>query len=118
MARVRMFHFSAAKPEKLTEFYAEVFGWDFSRMDAPNPTWYASAGPPNEPGIDGMLHTRERDNAVVNTIEVLDIESIIQSVESHGGKIIDRRTIPGAGELALFSDPEQNVFQLRQPPQQ
>jgi len=118
MARVKMFHFSATDPELLTRFYSEVVGWEFSRMDAPNPTWFASAGPPGEPGIDGMLHTRERDNAVVNTIEVSDIESVIRSVESHGGQIIDRRSIPGAGELALFSDPEQNVFQLRQPPLQ
>lgn len=111
-----MFHFSAGKPEALSKFYYEVFGWEFKRTEAPNPTWYVVSGPPEEPGIDGMLHTRERDRAVVNTIEVTDIEYLLESIVSKGGRVVDRRTIPSAGEIAIFEDPEGNVFQLRQPP--
>jgi hypothetical protein len=111
-----MFHFSANRPEVLSRFYNELFGWEFKRTEAPNPTWYVVSGGSDEPGIDGMLHTRERDNAVVNTIEVTDIETVIYSITSKGGRVIDRRTIPSAGEIALFEDPEGNVFQLQQPP--
>jgi predicted enzyme related to lactoylglutathione lyase len=111
-----MFHFSAKQPEVLARFYYEVFGWSFERTEAPNPTWHVMSGSPDEPGIDGMLHTRERDNSVVNTIEVSDIESVLDSIVLRGGRVIDKRAIPSAGQIALFEDPEGNVFQLRQPP--
>ena len=117
MARVTTFHFSGSDPESLSEFYGTIFGWKFKRTPATNPTWFVSTGLPDESGIDGMLHTRERDNAVVNTIEVSNINLVIKSVETAGGTILDRRTIPGAGQIALFADPEQNVFQLREPPE-
>ena len=116
MARVTMFHFSAEKPAALSRFYKEVFGWSFEPTNAPNPTWFVQCGPTDEPGIDGLLHTRERDSSVINTIEVGDMEEVINSIQLRGGRIIDRRTIPSAGEIALFQDPEGNVFQLRQPP--
>lgn len=116
MAKVTMFHLSGTEPESLIPFYREVFGWKFTRRNAPRPTWQISAGPEDEPGVDGMLHTREHDSAVVNTINVTDLNSVVDSIESHGGRIIDRMTISEAGELALFEDPEHNVFQLRQPP--
>ena len=116
MARVTMFHFSASEPEVLARFYVEVFGWEFKRTKATNPTWQVVCGSQDEPGIDGMLHTRERDSRVVNTIEVTDVESMLESIVSKGGRVIDRRTIPLAGEIALFEDPENNVFQVRQPP--
>ena len=117
MARVTMFHLSGTKPESLIPFYREVFGWEFTPSHAPQPTWHISAGARDEPGIDGMLHTREHDSAVVNTINVTDLNSVVESIESRGGRIIDRRTIPEAGELALFENPRHNVFQLRQPPE-
>lgn len=116
MARVTMFHFSGSDPKALAEFYRTVFGWKFADANAPRPTWHVATGDPGEPGIDGMLHTRERDSAVVNTIDVSDIDSVIQAVEANGGRILDRRTIPGAGTIAIFEDPQQNQFQLREPP--
>ena len=78
--------------------------------------WIITTGPRDAPGIDGILHTRERDSSVVNTIEVDDLDAFLSRIESAGGRIIERRTIPAAGEKALFEDPEHNVFQLGQPP--
>ena len=111
-----MFHLSGEQPAKLIPFYKDVFGWQFAETEAPNPTWHIVTGNPGDPGVNGMLHTRERDSAVVNTIEVDDISDVIASIETRGGRILDRRTIPMAGEIALFEDPAHNVFQLRQPP--
>ena len=116
MPRVVTFHISGSNPENLIPFYQGVFAWSFQKTGAPRPTWFITTGPGDAPGIDGILHTRERDSSVVNTIEVDNMDVFVSRIESAGGRIIERRTIPVAGKLALFEDPEHNVFQLRQPP--
>ena len=115
MARVTHFHVSAESPEKLIPFYRKLFGWQFEKTPAPSPTWMINTGEEGQPGIDGFLHTRSMDSRVVNTIEVQDIDGLISRIESAGGRILQRTEIPQAGKLALFEDPEQNLFQLRQP---
>ena len=116
MARVTTFHLSGDQPDKLIPFYRDTFGWVFRKTDNPTPTWFVKTGDSEQAGIDGMLHTREHDSAVVNTIEIDDMDAVIARVEERGGRVLDRRTIPQAGEIALFEDPEHNVFQLRRPP--
>jgi predicted enzyme related to lactoylglutathione lyase len=116
MARVVAFHISGRNPESLIPFYRSTLGWEFKKAENPRPTWFITTGAEDKSGIDGMLHTRERDNRVVNTIETEAIDSVVASIEAAGGRLIDRRSIPQAGELALFEDPEGNMFQLRQPP--
>jgi predicted enzyme related to lactoylglutathione lyase len=115
MARVTHFHISAGAPEKLIPFYRELFGWQFEKTLAPSPTWMIKTGEAGQPGIDGILHTRSMDSRVVNTIEVQDIDDMISRIESGGGRVLQQTEIPQAGKLALFEDPEQNLFQLRQP---
>ena len=114
MPRVTHFHISAEDPPELIPFYRDVFGWHFENTPAPSPTWRIKTGD-NEPGIDGILHTRSRDNRVVNTIAVDDLDSIVARIEAGGGRILERVEIPQVGKLALFEDPENNLFQLRQP---
>ena len=115
MARVTHFHISGENPEQLIEFYQAVFGWHFEQQQAPRPTWYIRATTPGEPGIDGLLHTREHDSRVVNTIEVDDVDAVVASIKDRHGRVLDRRSIPGIGQLALFEDLEGNLFQLRSP---
>jgi predicted enzyme related to lactoylglutathione lyase len=115
--RVTLFHLSGDEPEAIISFYEEIFGWEFEKAQSPRPAWFIRTGDDTEPGINGMLHTRERDATVVNTIEVDDMESAVAQIEKRGGRILDRRKIPGAGELSLFRDPENNEFQLRRPPE-
>jgi hypothetical protein len=113
MPRVTHFHISGEDPQKLIQFYRNLFGWHFENTPAPSPTWTINTGE-DDPGIDGILHTRSKDNRVVNTIDVDDIESIVARIESTGGRILERIEIPQVGKLALFEDPENNLFQLRQ----
>ena len=116
MARVVAFHISGKSPDSLIAFYRSAFGWEFKKAKNTRPTWFIVTGPEDKPGIDGMLHTRERDNRVVNTIETESLDSVVESIKAAGGRLVDQRTIPQAGKLALFEDPEGNMFQLRQPP--
>jgi predicted enzyme related to lactoylglutathione lyase len=49
-------------------------------------------------------------------VETEERREYLERETRRGGTVLDRRTIPFAGELALFTDPEGNVLQLRQPP--
>lgn len=80
-----MFHFSAEAPEKLAEFYGDVFGWDVAGTDTPNPSWYESTGAEDDAGIDGILHTRDRGESVDETTQVSGIDVVIASIESRVG---------------------------------
>ena len=52
----------------------------------------------DKPGIDGGLSPREKDNQVVNNIEVASLEATLDSIVRHGGKVlVGKSEIPGVG---------------------
>ncbi len=55
MPRVVHFEIPADKPERAVKFYESVFGWKISQWGGPMAYWLVSAGPKDEPGIDGNL---------------------------------------------------------------
>lgn len=114
MPRVTHFHISATDPERLIPFYRKIFSWTFERAPGPQEYWSISTGSPKEPGIDGGLHLRRQDNRVVNTIPVEDIDAVLEQVEQNGGGVVQKTSIPGVGKVAMFEDPERNLFQLLQ----
>jgi predicted enzyme related to lactoylglutathione lyase len=59
LPRVVHFEINANDPEKLTEFYEQVFNWKFEKWKGPMEYWLIMTGE-NEPGIDGGLSRRER----------------------------------------------------------
>ena len=58
MPRVVHFEISADKPERATEFYKKVFGWNIQKWDGPQPYWLVATGSKSEPGIDGGIMNR------------------------------------------------------------
>ena len=69
----------------------------------------------DKPGIDGGLSPREKDNQVVNNIEVASLEATLDSIVRHGGKVlVGKSEIPGVGYYAIFADTEDNTFSLMQ----
>ena len=112
MPRVIHFDINAEKPEKLTEFYNQVFGWKFEKWEGPMDYWLIMTGE-NEPGIDGGLSRRERETGTVNTIGVSSIDEYVEKIKENEGVIIVPKTaVPGVGWTALFIDPEGNTFGL------
>jgi predicted enzyme related to lactoylglutathione lyase len=92
------------------QFYAEVFGW---KIDSNNPMNYGmvSSGM-GEGGINGGIGggMPEAPARVTVYAQVKDINSVLQKVESLGGRTIMPREDIGPVIMALFSDPEGNVF--------
>ena len=120
------------------KFYETVFGWNFNKMEMPEPTeeqmvrlkemmgelseeemqyWLISTGPEDKPGIGGGLSKRRKPlgesgyNGVIITIEVENIDEMTKKVQDAGGKIVmPKMAITGVGYQAQFEDPEQNIL--------
>ena len=115
MARIVHFDLSGDNPEKLIPFYQRIFKWKFEKWEGPMEYWMVTTGPDSEPGINGGLSKRQRDNLVVNTMGVEDIDAVIKQIKESGGKIVtEKAAIPGVGWFAQFKDPEKNLFGLMQ----
>src|SRR4051794_29807102 len=101
--------------ERAQRFYAGVFGWHFEAWGPPG-FFRIRTGPPDDPGIEGALHTRQESlegtgtRGFTCTIRIDDAEATRASIEHRGGKVtIPGFEIPGVGRLIEFIDPEGNV---------
>ena len=102
--------------KKAATFYADVFGWEFSKWDGPEDYWLIKTGDPSQPGIDGgMMKRRDSGGAVYNTMDVDDLDHFIRKVGESGGEIVvPKMPVPGVGWLAYLKDTEGNVFGMMQ----
>ncbi len=102
-------------PAKLSEFYAEVFGWKIATLDGPQGYWLATTGE-GPRGIDGGFMDKHFPQTVINTIQVASLEETRAKVEAGGGKVVvEPRAIPGVGNHAYFADPEGTLFGVLEP---
>jgi uncharacterized protein len=115
MARINHFDISALDAERFIDFYKEIFDWKFEKWaDESMDYWLISTGT-EQHGIDGGLLIRQKDNYVVNTINVEDIDKVISQIKKKGGKInMEKSPIPGVGYYAQFEDTEGNILGLMQ----
>lgn len=115
MARVTHFDLQADNPEGIIPFYEKIFDWKFEKWNGPMEYWMINTGPKENPGIDGGLSLRQKDNPGINTIEVKDVDKVLAQIKEGGGTIITKKeAIPGIGWFAQFEDPQKNRFGLMQ----
>jgi predicted enzyme related to lactoylglutathione lyase len=119
MPRVIHFEIHADSTSRAATFYAEVFGWEASRVPGPVDIWTVITGEDDRPGINGTIRLREpgtegdRMIGYVCTIDVPSIEEYATRVEFSGGTIVAPRTlIQGIGYVANCRDTEGNLFSL------
>lgn len=124
MARVVHFEIHADEPERAVRFYSDLFGWVFSKWDAPIPYWLISTGPNDQPGINGGLLRRpcarpaeeQGINAFVCTVQVEAIDAVLERAATLKAPLaLPKMPIPGVGWLAYLKDTEGNVFGVTQP---
>jgi len=120
MSKVVHFEIAAEDPEKLSEFYAKVFGWEIKEWmqgevtKEENRYWLIKAGSKEEPGADGGMYKRREPickggaNAFVCNIAVSDIEKAAESIKANGGKVEEIMDIMNVGKSAYAEDPEGN----------
>jgi predicted enzyme related to lactoylglutathione lyase len=125
MGRVVHFEIHADDCERAERFYTDVFGWKVQRLDGASIDYrLVSTGPTDVPGIDGAITERRgpapQEGAPVSsyvcTIAVEDLDAIEARVPEAGGEqVVDRREIPGVGQLSYFKDTEGNILGALQP---
>ena len=117
MPRVVHFEIPADDTDRACGFYQQVFGWQISKWDGPEPYWLITTGDNNQPGINGgLMKRRHPDQPVVNTIDVSSVDDYVAKISAHGGEIVvPKMAVPGVGWLAYFKDTEGNIFGIMQP---
>lgn len=129
MNRVVHFEIHAKNQDRIQKFYEEVFGWTFQDLGPQMGNYrVVDTGKDKEgaawTGINGGLNPRMGDspvagspvNAFVCTIQVEEIDSIINKILSAGGTVaLPKMEIPGVGWLAYHHDPDGNLFGIMQP---
>ncbi len=116
MPRVVHFELNVKDVNKTINFYEKVFGWKIEKWQGPIDYWLIMTGGENEPGIDGGLGAEEEDfPKVVNTIDVDDVDEIIEKIKDNSGEIVrPKHAVPGVGWLAYFKDVEGIVTGIMQ----
>ena len=112
MPRVVHFEIPTDDPERAIGFYGDVFGWQFTKWDGPQPYWLIRTGTEG-PGIDGGMMQRATGPGAwtVNTVDVPDVDEYARKVVEKGGEVVvPKMAIPGVGWLAYCKDPDGNVF--------
>ena len=112
MLRVNHFELPADDPEKLVEFYQDVFGWTIQKWDGPMDYWLITTGPADQPGINGGIARRsEGDFGAINSVDVPSVDDYVAKIEGVGGSVVaPKMPVPGVGYLAYCKDPDGNVF--------
>jgi hypothetical protein len=117
MHRPIHFEILSDDPEKLVKFYAEVFDWEATTWEgSEGGYWLLTTGPDDVPGINGALMGAQFPQAVINTLEVEDLEEALAKVKSSGGKVVHGpNEVPGVGTHAYCADPAGVLFGMMQP---
>ena len=119
------FEIPATDPDKLGEFYSQLFGWQINKFEMGGGYTYYLAntvetgedGMPKTPGaINGGIFARESENdRVMNYIDIDDIDTFVKKAEGLGAKVLTpKQAIPGMGWTAQMTDPQGNAYGLYQ----
>ena len=121
MARVIHFEIHAENPDRAVKFYKDLFGWEFTKWDGPQPYWLIKTGPDGQPGINGGLVPRrgaidgQAVLAYVCTVDTTSVDDSVKKAVAGGGTIaLPKMPIPGVGWLAYCKDTEGNIFGMMQ----
>ena len=102
------FEIPAKDPEKLRNFYAEVFGWKFKNSAAQDMQyWNISTGTKHIPGVTGGMYKRgSKNETLVNYISTPDLEETMAGIEKAGGRVVvDIKETKEHGRTAMAMDP-------------
>jgi uncharacterized protein len=106
-------------PAKLSEFYAQLFEWKFTKM--PDPTgsmdyWLISHKDAAENETMGGMYKRTMGEVgFVNYFGVANLDLALAKAESLGANVVkEKAEIPNVGWFAILQDPDKNTFALFQ----
>lgn len=106
----------------MRKFYSGVFEWKIEKWPGPGMEYWMiqtvsddEKGRPLNPGVNGGMGKKEKDEKPLNYISVESVDEYIKKIEKLGGKItLPKQDIPGIGWIAVAIDPEGNPFGIMQ----
>jgi len=114
MAKVIQFEINTRNPERIRKFYRELFGWEIKDRLGAVASWPITAGPDDEPGINGgLLEMPAANPGTWHIVQVSSIDECLERAVALGGQVFaSKRAITGKGWDAYVQDPEGSVFGL------
>ena len=113
--RIVHFEIPADDPEKLTRFYAELFGWKVEKY--PMPGWdYWGCKTGEGPGINGAIMKRmSPQHCITNYVNVEQLDAMLDKAKRLGANVIVPKTaVASMGWFAIALDPQNNPIGLWQ----
>ena len=118
------FEIPANDPDKLSQFYTQLFGWQITKMPMGGVDYYVTStvesddqGLPKEPGaINGGIYPRQSpEQGPVNYVNVESVDDYAAKAKGMGAKVVVEKTpVPAMGWFALLTDPDGNPFGIWQ----
>jgi predicted enzyme related to lactoylglutathione lyase len=114
------FEIQADEPARAARFYADIFGWKFTKAEGlPVEYWRIETEGPR----GGLLKRPAKipppeygTNAFVCSMEVQDFDVTAERIIEQGGKVaLAKFAVPGVCWQGYFLDNENNVFGIFQP---
>jgi uncharacterized protein len=103
--------FWSEDPEKISDFYKNVFGWEIKHIPEMN---YHLVDTGGKGGINGGIMKPQPGpwpGKLAFYIDVDDLDGYGRKITAAGGKIVvDKIEVPGAGQFSLFEDPDGRVL--------
>ena len=108
------FELMTRHPEKVAEFYQQIFGWKIQHHPEMN---YRIVETGAEGGINGGIIKPDRPEPwpgnMLFYIDVEDLAAYCRKIVAAGGKIhVEEQEVPGMGSFSLFTDPEGRMMGL------
>lgn len=105
------FQIRGKDPQKLAEFYEEIFGWKMDAESRPGViSIEAGIGGP-EVGVGGFIIGGDPTVAIV--VQVLSlVDTLAKVVELGGKRVIEPFDVPNGPTIAQMADPEGNLIGL------
>lgn len=111
MPTLTHFEMVADDPEKVAEFYRQVFGWKVQKWEGPTDYFLLLTGDEPDAISGGIGKRSDPGEGTTNTIAVESVDEFVKAVEKHGGKVTNpKHAVMGAGWLAYCEDPDGNTF--------
>ncbi|SRR5712692_8780318 len=107
------FDIPASDPAKLSKFYSNLFGWQFTKFEGQEYWLVATkdAKDPMQDAMGGMYKREGPSSAIINYFNVKNIDQAVNNAKNLGAKVVTEKTeIPMVGWSAVLTDPENNVF--------
>ena len=115
------FEIPADDPEKLAEFYRQLFGWKFQHEPSMN-YWLIETVPtdeqgrPTEPGVNGgMMRRMAPQQQITNYVGVPSVDECVKMAQELGATVVvPKQAVPKMGWFAQFIDPQRNLIAVFQ----